>query len=213
MIATAKFLVRLSVPLLAVSVAACASCISGGPFDGRVVDAATQRPISGVTIVVRWVNDQSYSGTVCYHVEPTVTDSNGKFHIPKWSDPTDHRWPHNSRTEVIPYKPGFAYVLRPDGPIHLEPSTQTVAERLAEIQHISMLIGCYGAHNEKVLVPVYKTLYDEAKGLTSTEKDQRVLTGIKLKAFFAWRGPGRDVLPDELEHAIASDPYLREQFQ
>ena len=79
--------------------------------------------------------------------------------------------------------------------------------------HLSSLVGCYGAGDEKSLVPIYKALYDEAKGIATIDKDKDTLQTIRRQALYAWSRPPRELTTREIEQAIQSDPFLREQFK
>jgi hypothetical protein len=203
--------------VLALSLQACSEGLSGGPVGGAVLEEGTNTPIPGATVVVHWLHHQGDSGTVCYHVETATTDENGKFHVPQWFDPSDNRTIRSPNTTVTVYKQGYGRRavtwVKTTKDVVVPSFTGTRAERLKELLGIASVIGCYGYHNEKVLVPVYKALHDEAKGIASTEKDRNALIEVRRRAVHAWRGSGPALLSDEVEEAIRNDPYLREQFE
>lgn len=57
-----------------------------GPFEGRVVDASTLRPIEGAVVLVTWVIRHAFAHSDFYDATEVLTDANGAFSIPKkWS--------------------------------------------------------------------------------------------------------------------------------
>lgn len=96
---------------------------------------------------------------------------------------------------------------------YLKPFTGTRSERLEYLMRFSGLVGCYSAGDEKPLVSVYKSLYDEAKRVASSDNDKNMLHTIRRQALYAWSRPSREMTSREIEQAINNDPYLREQFQ
>jgi hypothetical protein len=86
---------------------ACARDLSSGPVDGVFFDAGTNTPVAGAFVAARSTPQQKYSHTVCYHVALTTADESGKYHIPKWSDPNDHRDATDPQTITLAYRPGF----------------------------------------------------------------------------------------------------------
>ena len=79
---------RVAAVALLLSVASAqAFSLSGTAVDGKVVDENTGSPVAGAVVVVTWVGDTSGivgGNTVCYHVETTMSDADGKFHTPRW---------------------------------------------------------------------------------------------------------------------------------
>jgi hypothetical protein len=53
-----------------------------GPFQGKVVDAATKEPIEGAVVFVDWFQIHFFAGSTFYDAQETVTDKNGEFVIP-----------------------------------------------------------------------------------------------------------------------------------
>lgn len=57
-----------------------------GPFEGRVVDADTEKPIQGAVVWVGWWINHAFSGSTFFDAAEVITDANGFFHVPKkWS--------------------------------------------------------------------------------------------------------------------------------
>lgn len=57
----------------------------GGPFDGRVVDAETGRPISGAQVYATWTFVEGYGLTApaATREHLTLTDANGRYVVPR----------------------------------------------------------------------------------------------------------------------------------
>lgn len=79
-----------------------------GPFNGRVLDAATGKPVSGALVWASWGLEvgrglSAPAGAVTAHVE---TDSDGRYVIPRLSDtPDDAR--RVARFTLVIYKRGY----------------------------------------------------------------------------------------------------------
>lgn len=202
---------------------ACA--LSGDAIEGKVLEEGTKRPIPGAIVVARWLGNLfafAESQTVCVHVLSTTTDAAGKYRFPAWRKKSDIGWVRSVHPVVIVHKTGYEAHLPPGyGRTeeyrkyirYLKPSAEMSAERLRYLLHLSGMIDCHSAGNEKSLVSVYKTLYDEAKKITSSDEDKYVLQAIRRRALYAWSRPSRELTSNEIEQAIKDDPYLREQFQ
>jgi hypothetical protein len=73
----------LSVAILAHSVMGHA--LSGGPVDGQVLDYDTGQPVTGAFVVAKWGGSLLSGQSICVHVETTVSDERGRYHIGTWS--------------------------------------------------------------------------------------------------------------------------------
>ena len=77
-----------------------------GPFQGKVVDAATKEPVEGVVVLVEWSQIHFFSGSTFYDAQETLTDKQGAFLIPGiW---VLNPWAHVSvEANIIVYKSGY----------------------------------------------------------------------------------------------------------
>jgi hypothetical protein len=73
----------LSVGILAHS--AIGHALSGGPVDGQVIDYDTGNPVNGVFVAAKWMADLLSGRTVCVHVETSVSDELGRYHMSRWT--------------------------------------------------------------------------------------------------------------------------------
>ena len=90
-----------------------------GPFEGRVVDAATMEPIEGAVVFVEWTKKSinlAHPVSRFYDATEVLTNSNGEFDIPK-------KWSWNPLTnlgmdsKLIIFKAGYGHVETPWQPI------------------------------------------------------------------------------------------------
>lgn len=79
-----------------------------GPFDGQVLDAATQKPIPGATVYAGWGFEigSGLSAPAGGASESVETDSDGRYHLPRLTDVPRGRT-RVARVVVIIYKSGF----------------------------------------------------------------------------------------------------------
>jgi hypothetical protein len=221
--ASTRMLLPFVVVMLLAPLTACA--LSGKAIEGQVLEEGTNKPIPDAIVVARWQGTYSAiaeTRTVCYHVETATTDAAGRFRTPAWSARTKGPFFSPEAVIITAYKPGYEEYL-PPGYAYTEAFKQNTRylklftggreERLKYLLHISSLVDCYGAGDEKSLVPVYKAIYDEAKAIATSEKDRDALQTIRRRALYAWSRPPRELTLREIEQAIQKDPYLREQFQ
>jgi hypothetical protein len=156
--------------LLGLSLPACG--LSGGPIDGAVLEEGTNSPIPGAIVVVRWQHHQGHSGTVCYHVESAVTDETGRFHIPRWSDPSDHRTLTNPQTSPVAYKSGFEWVRSTNNIFYVKRFTGTTQERLEILSRSA--VACTDKRDIEIkLLLLYRALYEEAQSIAHTPDERR----------------------------------------
>jgi hypothetical protein len=99
-----------------------------GPFEGRVVDQDTNRPIEGAVVFVRW-DLQRITSPVFFNAKEVLTDKEGKFYIPaEWS------WlPWRNfflYSVMIIFKAGYGSVQLPGAPLDTTKETAKRLERL-----------------------------------------------------------------------------------
>ena len=176
--------------LLLLPLTACG--LSGGPLEGRVLEAGTNKPIPGAIVIVRWQGTYSQivdSQDVCYHVESATTDAEGRFRTSGWVE-QKMRGPFFSPGgwDITAYKAGYetdwpaAYSATEDykrNIRYLKPFTGTKAERLKYLERLNWVTRCGAAEeSEKNLLPLRKALYREARGIAASEEDERIVRGL-----------------------------------
>ncbi|BAU48296.1 Uncharacterized protein (Precursor) [Sulfurifustis variabilis] len=188
------------------------------PVEGRVLEQGTNRPIPGAIVIARWRGHMPVfpadGQSVCYHVESATTDEEGRYRFPVFDEEPRHRRIRYKYIQVDAYQPGYEWSGASEGGKvqYLAPFIGGREERLKYLARLSGVVGCYGADNEKPLVPVYKTLYEEARSIATMDKDKELLQFIRRRALYAWSRPPRELTAREIEQAIKNDPYFREHF-
>lgn len=88
--------------------------LSADPIDSQVVDADTGAPIEGAVVLAHWeLRSGSLSGDSLpcgsANVEDTVTDKDGKFHIPGWGPtmPGCSGEMRQGNPQLYVFKPGY----------------------------------------------------------------------------------------------------------
>lgn len=172
-----KSLRWLLLPLLLLPLTACG--MSGGPFNGKVLEENTHKPIPGAIVVVRWVGLVSSwvdSQHVCYHVETATTDEEGRYQTKGWSQSLNYSVKFD-RMEIDAYKLGYGRPSKLSQVKEIEylaPFKGTRGERLAYLGNFSgMQCGVTGDYAPK-LIPLYKVIYEEAKQLAVTKEDKKL---------------------------------------
>lgn len=170
------------VVLFALPLAACAATVSSKALEGKVLEAGTDKPIAGAIVTVRWlgnVGGMGHGGSVCYHVETTTSDNRGLYSIPAWKKPSPygdiaHRHPVHDA-----YKPGYVFVRVDKEVIYLKSFAGTREERLTYLSRAAR--SCSDKKEIEInLLPLYKALFEEAKGIAVTRND-------KLKVLYRLR--------------------------
>ncbi len=92
--------------LLAASISPEALASDFGPFQGKIVDAATKEPVEGAVVFVAWYQTHFFAGSTFYDAQETLTDRDGQFTIPGiW---VLNPWRHFSvDAGMIAYKSGY----------------------------------------------------------------------------------------------------------
>lgn len=138
--------------------------------EGRVLDATTGKPISDAIVVARWKGISGYTNTVCYHVESTTTDKQGRYEIPAWRNDTRFQNLQDENVVIIPYKAGYEESDRTykehsykQGVYYQQPFEGSREKRLDYLMRVSSATRCGEAKaTESNLIPLKQSLYDEA---------------------------------------------------
>ena len=180
--------------------------IGGGPMDGIVQDYKTKQPVEGAIVVVKWWGRSnsfgSMGGGFCYYASSAVTDTQGRFHISRWTQTLKER---GSKAGIIPegqsvkaYKRGMYYADVPTTPapmlpndrdnykeiynttIYVERDASPPAERITRL-HSSYFMPCTGGGASKVSQRIlYQAMADEGATLAVT-RDQLEQVDIWLR--------------------------------
>lgn len=149
---------------------------------GRVLDEATQQPIEGAIVVLRWqgVGTKGFvdTQTVCYHVESAESDTNGRYATQSWKEESRYRDLSMKQVLVTVYKPGYRHVRvdRVTRTHYLQSMTMGDLANLEYTKRVSSANGCPGAgESEMNLLPLRRALLGQAKLLAETVSDKDVI--------------------------------------
>jgi hypothetical protein len=147
----------------------------------KIRNDGSEKPIVGAIVLARW-EDDVYHGTVCFHVESTITDAEGRYHIPAWEK--KHIWGNtgNQRVHVRPHKAGYRWT---DKHIKNELRSLTLDNRTREqrLEYLRTLSPGCGSRDEseKNQLPLLRAVYEAAESIAITKEDMRTLNGILYK--------------------------------
>jgi hypothetical protein len=116
---------------------------------------------------------------VCFHVENTVTDAEGRYHIPAWEK--RHMWGNSDdqRVHVRAHKEGYrmtdTYIT--NELISFELDTGTREQRLQYLLNVTPSCGTQD-ESRKNLLPMLRIAYEEAKSIASTKEGMKTLDRI-----------------------------------
>lgn len=160
--------------------------LSGGPIEGQVLEAGTNRPIPGAIVIVRWKGTYSIpfadTRSSCYHVESATSDAQGRFKTSVWTAESKGPLFSEDYWEIDAYKAGYES-WRPANfhkteeykrnVRYLSAFKGTSGERLRALWSLEAQCGSAGV-SEKNLIPLRRALYEEAKGLVQSPEDAKI---------------------------------------
>jgi hypothetical protein len=151
---------------------------------GVVLDEATKKPLAGVFVYAMWYaevwNPVIARSDRCIAHAITQTDENGKFKLRDFS--WNFEFWMTGRTRVVDYYvAGYDLVDEnaSDPPIvYMRQFTGTVAARLTRIMNVGGQ-NCLAVNERKVLLPLYKARYEEAKSVAVTPEEKKIASNFK----------------------------------
>ncbi|BCO30422.1 hypothetical protein TspCOW1_05250 [Thiohalobacter sp. COW1] len=156
--------------------------------EGRVLDATTGKPIVDALVVARWKGVSGYTNTVCYHVESTMTDKQGRYEVPAWRNDTRFQNLQKEHVEITPFKAGYEESDRTykehsykQGIYYLMNFEGTKAERLDYLLRIPVACSSAG-YSERNMFDFYLARYKEARNIAVTDKEKEIVTRFKESA-------------------------------
>jgi hypothetical protein len=201
----------------------------GRHLAGQVVDSTTGRPIAGAHVAYLWrsaINPSGFTAhnarDICFHAAATITDEQGRFDIPAWS-----QWKTYDVDAVDPtvlvYAPAFEPIQQQlvSDPAHeprdhlqerygLKPFTGTVDARVHMLFFGLANQYCdWGGESKRTLVPMLKAIYLEARALEGSEESSRIAAAI---ADFA-ADAGLAILPNTPVDDVKIKAFISEHIR
>ena len=151
---------------------------------GVVIDETTGKPIEGVFVVGRWRARQITpieSSSVCFKVDSTQSDANGRFMLWPVSWNFDPRLWSRERQSMV-YKKGYRLSeTNPTGSstVLMTPDESGIDQRVASISIAATDMVC-GSRDElkRYILPVYRAMFDEVKDIAQRAGDLRYLNRL-----------------------------------
>jgi hypothetical protein len=168
---------------LAVGVAVGFHAISAAAGSGQVLDAETKKPLAGVYMWAVWgagVWNPVIAQSKCYAFAMTQTDENGKFKLRDFSWNFEP-WLEGRRRGVGYYLPGYELVENGDTDppiVYMRRYSEPTLKRLQRLRGI-VAEDCMAASERKILLPLYKARYDEAKAIAVTAEEKLITSYFK----------------------------------
>jgi len=174
--------------LLLVAVFCLAACIptryfvKPEPVEGVITDYETGDPIPDAFVVARWTGTSGGlghgGGAICFHVEVTKTDAEGRYFIPPPEIESDYPKYREPDILITAYKPGyrrpheFDYKLSPGDQLH--ETDETSAERMDYLSDVIRDTSCPQAgESRKNKLPLYEAIYADSVQATRTKEDKK----------------------------------------
>jgi len=174
----------------------------GKRIAGQVVDAETGKAIAGAHVAFLWrsgIIPSAFTGhnsrDICYHAAATITDAQGRFDVPSWSE-----W---SRYDVVLVGPTVLVYIKDYEPLQqltqresergpvehldesysLRPFKGTVEQRLHSLFYGLANQSCdFGGQSQKTLYPMLKSIYLEAREIAAPDKHPKLHSFALLAA-------------------------------
>jgi hypothetical protein len=145
-------------------------------YEGRVVDKDTGKPIEGAYVVAAWrgsLISPPERVSVCFHVNVTMTDKEGKFSFSDWSGNFDPLIVNRRMQPDVFYKAGYYWDLsKPFTTINntfvLTPHRGTPEERFEQINGLRVPTNCEKPRDGKKLLPLLKEVFAEASAVAAS---------------------------------------------
>jgi len=157
--------------------------LTGGPFEGKVYDEQTGKPIAGAYVVVTWTGERGLfvdSQSTCVHVEIAISDENGHFRIGRWIN-TENAGAFMDRhvsaiAYIADYRMADSYF---PNQLAMVPFEGTSTERLRYIARLVDICGTKG--NVDDINRFNRLVYAEARSLAGSEEDDEYINSMLYK--------------------------------
>ena len=153
-------------------------------MEGQVLEEGTNKPIEGALVVAIWKGSQvrpAHSSTVCYHVETTTTDAQGKYRIQDFSGNLNPFIADRQSSIGSIYKRGY-HVSKQKPPavgiellaLHSGAQDQQFEQIGARVPYECSLTD----EGKKSLLPLMRLMYEEMKSNAKTLKQMEQVDGM-----------------------------------
>jgi hypothetical protein len=184
--------------------------LSGGPVEGRAVDADTGKPVTNAVAYGIWdgvLTSLTRTDGNCIWAESARLDSQGKFRLPAWRTwGVDSLMTSHIQQSVFVYAPGYKLkVLSARDPpeIALTRFVGTTDDRFQELN----ISPCVPTGAEHRLAIVYRMMADEEERLAGN--DDRYVWSVKearAHARAARTDPSKPTTRDDEGYTVNVDP-------
>ena len=194
----------------------------GEPVAGHVLDAESGEPVKGAHVTLYWESPIEPHGftahssrDICFHAAATITDSQGHFAIPPWSEWSRYSVESHDPIAIV-YAPGYTPrqivmyagefrppIQRPNERFELQRFSGSVDERLNVMWWGIANHGCsYGGDSQKSLFPMLRAVYEEARQIALTDAQRQYANSYAIMAANAAiaadpNGPSKDKEVDQ----------------
>jgi hypothetical protein len=159
--------------------------VSAQAGSGLVLDEGTKKPLVGVYIWAEWhagVVNPAISKSKCYAFAMTQTDEKGKFKLRDFSWNFEP-WLYDRRRGVGYYLAGYELVEKGDTDPSIVYMRRYVGAPLKYLRSTLNGVGedCIAVNGRKILLPLYKAMYEEAKIIAISPEEKVLATYFKNK--------------------------------
>jgi len=167
---------------------------------GQVIDENSELPIEGAHVVAFWKGIASYATEACFHIESAVSDKEGNFTIPAWTNTGEWTALKDQHVSFTIHKKGYVESDKTYGQeqtqkskyFYLSPTSS--ADRISYINDLVQYKTCpESGDSGQNLVPFLKSAMSDASDAAKTDKDrlvvitlQRMIDSIEVGDDAAW---------------------------
>jgi hypothetical protein len=166
---------------LAVGIAASLHVTSAAAGSGQVLDEETKKPLAGVYMWAEWgagVMSPAHAKSKCYAFAMTQTDENGKFRLRDFSWNFEP-WLEGRTRGVGYYLAGYELVRNGDTDPPIVYMRRYTGPTLTRLKSNTVGEDCIAVYRRKILLPLYKAMYEEAKVSAVTPEEQLQASYLK----------------------------------
>jgi len=152
------------------------------PVEGVITNYETGEPVPDAYVAALWTGTAGGlghgGGAICFHVEVTKTDENGRYHIPAPEIRPEYANYPKPRILIISYKQGYRWAEWVNGVPspwdQLIETDETSEARMHSLHDVIKNTHCDQAGDgDKNLLPLYEALYADAEQAVKTKEDKK----------------------------------------